>query len=759
MYLGTHKRRRRRARTGLATVVAASATWVGAQCAVAFDTGPHFDMTRDALTTEGFGDKAIQISQVNNWFVDFYENSGKIPQSGHTGIGRRLLGGGVFSRENWDDKVVSAADRSHFDETDGGYSGTAAVTKEWDRLSSATRALATEARDRNDPDQLLSVIGISLHEVQDFYTHSNWVEPTGDPGRSGPGWGSKGWGTTPTWFDLPPAIRSAERIYTAGSTGIIRDHGGWNADANANLNSSMAKDWAGRPLYTEAYTGAYFASRQWVQAIRTAVNDDAFWSRTMAHSNVNGQLASDQRGALNISVASGHWHGQGEPCSPNWELTCGARNGVGGNLIDLRGSIINFFDNGKSRYRTKWESLITRMNDSNATGPGLVFTSSRPMQASTRFVRTDITRFAEIDNLDIPGGADMFLRMRLGGQSYMSGVINDRDTFNFRGANKPFVFLKAVSMGTTFDTPVETIRVRIRTGNVRLAGTNDNVYLRINDTQRFQLDKRLYDDFERGDDDTYSLPIDAAIKQGLRVGDIKYLQIEKSRDGVAGGWRLGGATVWVNERQVATNTAINRWLENGTRTWRFPVFTPESPRSTAVPAFAQLWEMDAPIRGDHDHTDTHRWDRRKDTTVTYAPGSPALNLTARGGSRFGGRLGDGERASFNWTLSTVTPQPSTITPPPPPPPTPTDPADLRITAFSIGTFTIVNDGKTAAGPFFVSVAGLGTFPIDGLAPGVSVTRTYPQGCSEGTHTATVDSASQVAESNEGNNTATFMQIC
>lgn len=34
----------------------------------------------------------------------------------------------------------------------------------------------------------------------------------------------------------------------------------------------------------------------------------------------------------------------------------------------------------------------------------------------------------------------------------------------------------------------------------------------------------------------------------------------------------------------------------------------------------QLWEMDAPLRGGHDHTDTHPRDRRRDTAVAYAPG-------------------------------------------------------------------------------------------------------------------------------------------
>ena len=72
------------------------------------------------------------------------------------------------------------------------------------------------------------------------------------------------------------------------------------------------------------------------------------------------------------------------------------------------------------------------------------------------------------------------------------------------------------------------------------SGTDDDVYLRIGPNLRFPLDKTLYDDFERGDRDTYSVPIDAAVLNGLKVGDISRVQIEKSPDGVGGGWRLKG---------------------------------------------------------------------------------------------------------------------------------------------------------------------------------------------------------------------------
>ena len=89
---------------------------------------------------------------------------------------------------------------------------------------------------------------------------------------------------------------------------------------------------------------------------------------------------------------------------------------------------------------------------------------------------------------------------------------------------------------------------------------------------RFPLDKRLYDDFERGDRDTYSVPIDGAVLDGLTVGDISRVQIEKSRDGAAGGWRLRGVKLVVNGRTLYARDGIERWLEDDHRTWRAPDF-------------------------------------------------------------------------------------------------------------------------------------------------------------------------------------------
>ncbi len=670
------------------------------------------------------------------------------------------MGGAVFGREQWADNVVKSSDRSHFDQTEGGFPNTATVSAEWLRLQRNVGRIAREARDKNDPQMLNAIIGMSLHQVQDFYSHTNWLEPAGaDPARRGPGWEMQGWGRTPTWFDVVAPVRDAEDIYSAGSTGRTRNHGGWNADGNKSLDFSMAKDWPGRPMYTEAHIASYFAARQWVQALRAHVADDAFWNRAMSFSNAPGSLALDQNGATNISLASGHWQGQGEACNPSIStLSCGSRVGPGGNLVDLRGAVKDFFSNQRSRYRLLFERLIVPMAAPNSTDPIFPVASSQAMQGQTRFVKLDVTKVAQIDDLDTPGSADFFARTKIAGQSYLSAVIHNYDSFGFRKPNAPFTWIKALPKTATFGAPVDTITVRIRTGSARGGGTDDDVYLRINDRQRFLLDKRLYDDFERNDNDTYSVPIDDAVSRGLRVGDIQYIQIEKSKDGVGGAWRLADVVVVVNGVAVSSNLRIDRWLNSGNRTWRSATFTPTAPTGTGVPVFLQLWELDPAIRGDNDHTDTNVYDRRKDNGLVYSPDTTATGTFA-GASRLKGRLGDGERASLNYRITTENTVLSRITPKPPlpPPPGPVLLPDLVLENFTLASFTVRNIGQATAGPFSVSRTGAGTFNFPALAAGATVTQNAPIACTTPImHIAVVDSTSQVAESNETNNSATFV---
>ncbi len=128
------------------SVLALLALPAGAQ---AFDTGPHSDITRDALSAEGFGGTATDVVVVNNWFVDLYSNSSKIPQSGHADTSVSVLGAFFENDEAWPQAVLDGANRTHFDASLWDVSNAAKAQLEWDRLQRSTTRGPRSARRRS----------------------------------------------------------------------------------------------------------------------------------------------------------------------------------------------------------------------------------------------------------------------------------------------------------------------------------------------------------------------------------------------------------------------------------------------------------------------------------------------------------------------------------------------------------------------------------------------------------------------------------
>jgi hypothetical protein len=143
------------------------------------------------MRAEGFNADSVGVSQVNNWFVDFYEQADSNPFSGHGGFLNRLLAGAITT-EGWPDDLIDAAERTHFDSSTSTLFSTVGVTAEWDRLRRATFMLVREAREARDADdraKLLAVLGMSLHQVQDFYAHTTGSSPALCSAARGPAGG------------------------------------------------------------------------------------------------------------------------------------------------------------------------------------------------------------------------------------------------------------------------------------------------------------------------------------------------------------------------------------------------------------------------------------------------------------------------------------------------------------------------------------------------------------------------------------------
>jgi PLAT/LH2 domain/CARDB len=476
------------------------------------------------------------------------------------------------------------------------------------------------------------------------------------------------------------------------------------------------------------------------------------------------ELAHDIEGALQISRHSGHWQGGGEPCVP---FSCGDRTGKAGSVVSLRLALGDYHDRRATRYRRAFNEIIGAGRiypDDLPDEPDLP--SSRTIQALTRFVKLEVLNYRGFDLGDPIGDADIYSNARIAGQPYTSTVINGEQSFSFGRPYDPFVWIRSVPTDNRASTPVTTMVVRVETGDRRFAGTDDDVYLRINRNLRFSLDKRLYDDFERGDDDTYSVPIGEATRNGLTVGDIDRVEIEKSRDGPSGGWFLHGVTLIVNGQELVRERRIDRWLEKSRRSWVAPRLVRDHRTSDVVGAWLELRDDDF---GPNDTGDINLFDRHTSLPIAYRLG-PTVQDRVRGGARFAGRLplsnGDSAQATYRLTTLRVTPPPPPVQPPsgpgptPPPPTNPPTPGapDLVITSFTGNEFTIKNNGPSAVGPFRVRLSSSPTgdtnYDFPGLAVGASRTEAYSRPCEE-SRDLYVDSLNQIAESDETNNTGHF----
>ena len=106
--------------------------------------------------------------------------------------------------------------------------------------------------------------------------------------------------------------------------------------------------------------------------------------------------------------------------------------------------------------------------------------------------------------------APTYARANIAGQNFDSAIINGHDSLV--PGLLPLHVAEARAGGRDLRRACGDVTVEVRTGNRRGAGTNDDVFLRLGPNLRFPLDKRSYDDFERDDTDTYSVPIDAVTR-------------------------------------------------------------------------------------------------------------------------------------------------------------------------------------------------------------------------------------------------------
>jgi hypothetical protein len=156
------------------------------------------------------------------------------------------------------------------------------------------------------PVVLMTVLGASLHAVQDFYSHSNWLKRVAANGaaRTLPaGTGA----AAPIWFDVAESDRMGLGVRT-----------GWYPDgttANELYHRDENKDSTGRPLNAQAFDAATRASVDWVRRIAEATPQVPWaalkaWKATPANLNGTWLRNADATFVTTTSTMAGHWDGK-----------------------------------------------------------------------------------------------------------------------------------------------------------------------------------------------------------------------------------------------------------------------------------------------------------------------------------------------------------------------------------------------------------------------------------------------------------------
>jgi hypothetical protein len=366
----------------------------------AFDTGHHADVTRDVMLNQGLGNTAIEITQLENWLVDYYSVS---PTSSIKGDVSKLHFDNLFTTRN--------------------------VGNYWGHLTVNTRNAVQAATREKDPLKLLTVMGISLHAVQDFYSHSNWVETHPTTPRAY---------RTETWFNNGFNQGIPVNFYTGYASSYqgprpanAQSHGGYEDGLTKGLN----KDAYARPNWDQAYVFAYVASREWISSIRRWINevDPTFWESVRSFNVVSAdrtKLDNDLEAMYRVSEwvkdgsDDGHWKGKGS-----------------GSRADFLGFTAAWLAKPAGRFVAEFRDRKTYLLLSNGLTGDTPVTTTIPniskLNPNQRAIVLKTVSAAEKGDLGTvepridPGGeADFYAKITIAGQTFTEAMQLDKALIN-----------------------------------------------------------------------------------------------------------------------------------------------------------------------------------------------------------------------------------------------------------------------------------------------------------------------------------------
>jgi hypothetical protein len=316
-----------------------------------FDTFWHSEATRKVAEANGFSEDARKIMQLGNFSPDFFGPVSDFAASNLHGKGLDALN--QYVAKNVQDR--DAAVFFHFDNLSGELVRNAQFDYLFNRLLTNTQWVLggyikqTNADERTRKVMTLIVLGASLHVIQDFYSHSDWIHNdfnhTAVKLISLPGGGYR----APTWFEFRNQADDPDKWPFQVKTGIYPPvAGALNTHTHMNHDNSRLiyreYETQGQPLVSQAkyhnvgpvpaneqdpasslahqqlaYNTAVAASIEWVKMVeqyavaKAAIESAKSWQLKIKDPKLARELEAGQITEMALSCAAGKWDGEDPP--------------------------------------------------------------------------------------------------------------------------------------------------------------------------------------------------------------------------------------------------------------------------------------------------------------------------------------------------------------------------------------------------------------------------------------------------------------
>ena len=214
--------------------------------AAGFDTYWHSQCTEKVGQQFGFSEDAWKILQLGNFSPDLF---GPVAEFASRNLPDQELQALTQFKEN-NPGVRGAAIFLHFDNLNGDLQNNAQFNSIFSRLLQNTQALLASYNklhvdDRTRKVLALVTVGASLHAVQDFYSHSNWIHQDFNQSDVKMIKLSSGTWRAPTWFEFRNRYQDPNKWPFQVKSGIYPPPAGVvNSHTHMNHDNS-------RLLYTE----------------------------------------------------------------------------------------------------------------------------------------------------------------------------------------------------------------------------------------------------------------------------------------------------------------------------------------------------------------------------------------------------------------------------------------------------------------------------------------------------------------------------